>query len=45
LEAGRGFCLGCRVFALLIAIGAVPESVCLECADVSGRLARARAGR
>jgi hypothetical protein len=36
-----GLCLGCRVFALLIGLGLVPEQVCAECADISSRLARA----
>ncbi len=40
LEAFVGFCLGCRVFALLMRAGVIPESVCEECADISGRLAR-----
>jgi len=39
LEAGFGLCLGCRIFALAMRAGLVPESVCLECADV--RLPRA----
>lgn len=41
LEAFVGFCLGCRIFALLMRAGAIPDSVCEECADISGRLARA----
>ena len=41
LESGLGLCLGCRVFAVLMALGLVPEEVCAECADISGRLARA----
>lgn len=39
LEAALGFCLGCRVFALLMRVGVIPESVCEECADISSRLA------
>jgi hypothetical protein len=39
LESVFGLCLGCRVFAALMRLGLVPEAVCLECADVSGRLA------
>ncbi len=42
LEAALGFCLGCRIFALLMRAGVVPESVCEECADISGRLAASR---
>jgi hypothetical protein len=37
LESILGYCLGCRIFALLIRAGLVPESVCLECADISRR--------
>ncbi len=40
LEAFVGLCLGCKAFALLMRVGVVPESVCEECADISGRLAR-----
>ena len=40
LEAFLGFCLGCRIFALLMRHGAIPESVCQECNDISARLAR-----
>jgi hypothetical protein len=40
LESIVGYCLGCRVFALLMRAGIVPESVCVECADISGRLGR-----
>ncbi len=39
LEAVAGVCLGCKVFALLMRVGVVPESVCVECADVSSRRA------
>jgi hypothetical protein len=39
LESVFGLCMGCRVFAALMRLGLVPEAVCLECADVSGRLA------
>jgi hypothetical protein len=41
LEAALGFCLGCVVFNRLMRWGAIPESVCEECADISGRLAAA----
>ena len=40
LEAALGLCIGCRIFALLIRTGVVPETVCLECADISARLQR-----
>ena len=38
LEAAFGVCLGCKVFALLMRAGIVPESVCEECNDISLRL-------
>ena len=34
LEAAFGICLGCKVFALLMKAGVIPESVCLECSDL-----------
>jgi hypothetical protein len=37
LEAAVGLCLGCKVFAVLMRVGVIPESVCLECADLSSR--------
>ena len=44
LEAFAGYCLGCKAFAILMRVGFVPASVCLECADVSDRLAATRSG-
>ncbi|MFZ9482838.1 MAG: DUF4395 domain-containing protein [Ilumatobacteraceae bacterium] len=41
LEAVFAFCLGCVVFQQLMRIGVIPESICLECADISQRLAAA----
>ena len=38
LESIFGYCLGCKAFALLMRVGIVPEEVCAECADISGRL-------
>ena len=38
LEAAFGFCLGCRIFAVLMRLGLVPESVCAECNDLSLRI-------
>ncbi len=40
LEAAFAFCLGCTIFGWLMRAGVVPESVCLECADISERLGR-----
>jgi uncharacterized protein DUF4395 len=37
LEAAFGLCLGCRIFAVLMRAGVIPESVCEACADVSRR--------
>ncbi len=40
LESVLGFCLGCRVFAILMKTGIIPESVCEECADWTVRAKR-----
>jgi hypothetical protein len=37
LESGFGFCIGYRVFALLMRWGAVREEVCARCADLRAR--------
>ena len=37
LEAFAGYCLGCRIFGLLMKWGVIPESVCESCADLSLR--------
>lgn len=34
LEAFLGYCVGCRVFALLMRAGLVPAEVCAACADI-----------
>ena len=34
LEAAIGLCLGCKVFALLMRVGVIPDSVCERCNDV-----------
>ena len=39
LEAFLGFCLGCWIFARLMAWGVIPASVCEACANVSNRTA------
>ena len=41
LESIFAICLGCQIFARLMALGLVPDSVCVECADLSGRLSAA----
>jgi hypothetical protein len=42
LEAAFGYCIGCRIFALLMRAGVVPESTCAACADLWGPAATAR---
>ena len=37
LEAFAGFCVGCKIFALLMKGGVIPESVCVECNDIWNR--------
>ena len=37
LESALGLCLGCKIFALLMRMGVVPESVCAECNDIWAR--------
>jgi hypothetical protein len=39
LEAFAGFCLGCAIFAQLMRVGVIPESVCEDCNDISRRIA------
>ena len=38
LESIFAYCVGCKIFGLLIRAGLVPETVCAECADISLRL-------
>jgi hypothetical protein len=37
LESLLGFCLGCKIFALLMRLGIIPDSVCEACADITRR--------
>lgn len=37
LEAVLAVCIGCRVFALLMRLGVVPEETCAACADIWSR--------
>jgi hypothetical protein len=39
LEAFFGYCVGCRLFALLMRTGVVPPEVCEECDDIWSRRA------
>ena len=45
LESIFAYCLGCRIFALLMRAGLVPDAVCTECADISLRLGAAGPAR
>jgi hypothetical protein len=38
LESIFAYCVGCKAFGLLMRLGVVPDSVCVECADISARL-------
>jgi hypothetical protein len=38
LEAFVGLCLGCKVFALLMRFGVIPEEVCEACNNVGARI-------
>lgn len=37
LEAAFGFCLGCKIFGLLMKVGLIPDSACASCGDLSLR--------
>ena len=41
LEGFAGLCLGCTIFGWLMRAGIIPESICVECADLSARYRRA----
>jgi Domain of unknown function (DUF4395) len=40
LESTLGLCVGCKMFALLMRAGVIPQSVCEECNDLSLRWRR-----
>ena len=42
LESALGLCIGCKLFAVLIRAGVIPETVCAACSDLSLRRAPAR---
>jgi len=42
LESIFAYCLGCKVFGLLMRTGLVPETVCADCADISLRASATR---
>lgn len=37
LESALAFCVGCKVFGLLMRAGLVPPEICAECGDIWGR--------
>jgi hypothetical protein len=37
LESVFALCLGCQIFAVLMRVGVIPESVCEECTDIWAR--------
>lgn len=39
LESVFALCVGCRIFALLMRLGVIPEEVCEDCLDISRRYA------
>jgi hypothetical protein len=41
LESVFGFCIGCKIFGLLMRAGVVPERVCADCSDIWARRATA----
>jgi hypothetical protein len=42
LEGFVGYCVGCTIFGWLIRVGVIPESICVECGDLSARYQRAK---
>ena len=34
LESAAGYCIGCKLFAVLMGLGVIPERVCAACADI-----------
>ena len=43
LEAIAGICVGCIVFGWLMRLGLIPESICVDCADITKRAAAKQA--
>jgi hypothetical protein len=37
LESVFAFCVGCKIFGLLMRAGVIPDEVCAECADIWAR--------
>jgi hypothetical protein len=40
LESVFGYCLGCKIFAVLMRIGLIPAEICAECNDIWNRPTR-----
>ena len=38
LNAAFGICLGCQIFAGLMRLGVIPDTVCEECANIWTRI-------
>jgi hypothetical protein len=41
LESLVGYCVGCKIFGLLMWAGVIPQSACADCADISLRFGAA----
>ena len=39
LESALGFCIGCRIFSVLMRLGVIPAETCEACADIWARQA------
>ncbi len=37
MESALAFCLGCKIFAILIKLGIIPDEVCIDCANIWAR--------
>jgi hypothetical protein len=42
LEGFAGYCLGCKIFGILMRLGVIPDDVCEECNNVGWRIANSR---
>ena len=40
LEAVFGFCMGCKIFGILMRFGVIPDSICEDCSDIEARYKR-----
>jgi hypothetical protein len=37
-ESALAYCLGCKVFGILMRAGIIPQRICVECTDIGSRL-------